>query len=105
MSAITACMASSAARATAFGLFLLYSTVSAQTTYGLIEGRITDATGGALLGATITVSQSTTGLVRTVMTNALGLYRVLNLDPAEYDVTVERRGFAKVTSGSVKVGV
>ena len=83
----------------------LCDTSSAQTTFGLIEGRITDATGGALPGATITVAQPTTGFVRAVVTNELGLYRVLNLNPAEYDVTVELSGFAKVTSGAVKVDV
>ena len=83
----------------------LCGTASTQTTYGLIEGRITDATGGALPGATITVTQPTTGFVRTVVTNELGLYRVLNLNPAEYDVTVEMTGFAKVTYGSVKIDV
>src|SRR5262245_52246814 len=83
----------------------LPGTAFTQTTYGLIEGRITDITGGALPGATITVTQPTTGFLRTVVTNGLGLYRVLNLNPAEYDVTVERTGFAKVLFGSVKVDV
>jgi hypothetical protein len=89
-------------------LFLLCGfrgTAFSQTTYGLIEGRITDATGAALPGATVTVTQPTTGLVRSVVTNELGLYRVLNLKPAEYDMTVERSGFAKVASGSVKIDV
>ena len=86
-------------------LLLLCGTASAQTTYGLIEGRITDATGGALPGATITVTQPLTGFVRTVVTNELGLYRVLYLSPAEYDVTVERSGFAKMTSALVKIDV
>jgi hypothetical protein len=39
------------------------------------------------------------------VTNELGLYRVLDLSPAEYDVIVELRGFAKVTPGSVEVDV
>src|SRR5688572_15143106 len=78
---------------------------SAQTTYGLIEGRITDATGGALPGATITVRQPTTGFARTVVSNDLGLYRMLYLSPAEYDLTVERSGFATVTRELVKVDV
>ena len=40
-----------------------YDAAAAQTTYGLIEGRITDATGGALPGALVTVSQPNTGFV------------------------------------------
>ena len=86
-------------------LLLLCSTAPAQTTYGLIEGRVTDATGAALPAATITVTHPRTGFVRTVVTNELGLYRVLNLNPAEYDVTVEMTGFAKVMCGSVKIDV
>jgi hypothetical protein len=86
-------------------LLVVSGTASTQTTYGLIEGSITDATGGALSGATVTVTQPKTGFVRTIVTNELGLYRALNLNPAEYDVTVELSGFAKVTRQSVKVDV
>src|SRR5262245_27786043 len=86
----------------AVALLLLCGAVSAQTTYGIIEGRITDATGAPLPQATVTVTQPTTGFVRMVVSNELGLYRVLNLHPAEYEVTVERGGFATVTYDSLK---
>src|SRR5262245_41100969 len=86
-------------------LLLFCGTASAQTTYGLIEGRITDATGAPLPGATVTVTQPTTGFVRTVVSNELGLYRVLNLQPAEYEMAVERDGFAAVTYESLKIDV
>src|SRR5262249_38104676 len=86
-------------------LLVLCGTASAQSTYGLIEGRITDTTGAALPGATVTVTQPTTGFVRVVVSNELGLYRVLNLHPADYDITVERGGFATVTYASLKIGV
>src|SRR5882672_11279912 len=78
---------------------------SAQTTYGIIEGSITDATGGALSGVTVTVTQPNTGFVRTVVTDERGLYRVLNLNPTEYDVAVELKGFATVTRRAVKIDV
>ena len=86
-------------------LLSLCGTASAQTTYGLIEGRITDATGAALSGATITVAQRSTGFSRAAVSNELGLYRVLNLHPAEYDVVVGRGGFATVTYASIKIDV
>jgi Carboxypeptidase regulatory-like domain/TonB dependent receptor len=86
-------------------VLILCGMASAQTTYGLIEGRITDVTGGALSGATVTVTHPSTGLVRAVVANDLGLYRVLNLNPAEYHMTVEMSGFATVTYGSVKIDV
>jgi hypothetical protein len=84
-------------------LLLLCGTALAQTTYGLIEGRITDATGAGLPGTTVTVTQTATGFVRVVETNELGLYRALNLKPADYVVTVERNGFSKVTRRSVRI--
>ena len=86
-------------------LILLISTASAQTTYGRIEGRITDATGGVLPGAAVTVAQPATGFVRTVVTNELGLYRVQNLSPGEYDVAAELGGFVKATRSSVRIDV
>jgi Carboxypeptidase regulatory-like domain len=85
-------------------LILLCGTSSGQTTYGLVEGRITDGTGGSLPGATITTTQPTTGFARTVVSNELGLYRVLNLHPGAYDMTVVMTGFAPVTRRSVRIG-
>jgi hypothetical protein len=90
---------------TAALLLLIAGTASTQTTYGLIEGSIADATGAVLSGATVTLTQPASGFVRTVETNELGLYRALNLNPAEYNLTVERSGFAKLTRRSVKVDV
>jgi hypothetical protein len=89
----------------AAALLFLCGTASAQTTYGFIEGRIIDTTGAALPGATVTVTQPTTGFVRTVLSNELGLYRALNLSPADYDVTFERSGFATATRRSVRIDV
>src|SRR6266850_2531508 len=86
-------------------LILVVSTASAQTTYGRIEGRITDVTGGVLPGAVVTVAQPATGFVRTVVTNELGLYRVQNLSPGEYDVAAELGGFMKATRSSVRIDV
>jgi hypothetical protein len=86
-------------------MLLLCRMAFTQTTYGLIEGRITDATGAALSGAAVTVTQPATGFVRMVASNELGLYRVLNLNPADYDVTVQRNGFAKATRRSVRIDV
>jgi outer membrane receptor protein involved in Fe transport len=86
-------------------LLLIAGAASTQTTYGLIEGSITDVTGAVLSGATVTLTQPATGFVRTVETNELGLYRALNLNPAEYDLTVERSGFTTLTRRSVKIDV
>ena len=49
------------------------ATVAAgQVTSGLINGTVKDATGGVLPGATVTVTNPSTGVARTVTTNETG---------------------------------
>ena len=73
-------------------------------TFGLVEGRVRDATGAVLPGATITVSNEKTGLVKTATTNEQGLFRVLTLNPDTYLVKIELQGFRPVTQQAI-VGV
>jgi Carboxypeptidase regulatory-like domain len=68
----------------------------AQTT-GSIQGRVTDASGALIPGATVTISNAQTGTLRTVTANEDGLYSASALLPADYDVTAEKDGFSKVT--------
>jgi hypothetical protein len=79
--------------------------VVAQTTFGLIEGRVTDTTGAVLPGATVTVSNVKTGATTVVVANAQGLYRAPNLNPGEYRVRVELSGFGVAVRERVIVAV
>lgn len=72
---------------------------------GTIEGRVTDDTGGVLPGATVTVTSTVTGAAISVITNAQGLYRAPNLNPAEYTVRVDLAGFGSVLRERVTVAV
>lgn len=76
-----------------------------QTTFGLIEGRVTDSTGRALQGATVTVTSIRTGDQRSVSTNGEGLYRALDLKPGDYDVRVDLPQFASVLRPGVSLNV
>src|SRR5229473_1433890 len=67
--------------------------VAAQGTTGSISGFVTDDTGGALPGATVTVRQVETDQKHAFVTDAGGRYRAQQLAPGRYDVTVELLGF------------
>jgi hypothetical protein len=76
-----------------------------QTFRGTILGIVSDATGAAVPGATVTVRNVDTGLLRTTETQADGSYRVPELPIGTYDVTVEKTGFQTSITSSVRVDV
>ena len=70
----------------------------AQIASGNIYGTVSDAQGGVLPGATVSVvAKSIGGAPRTTVTDTGGQFRFLNLDTATYTVTVELPGFTKQT--------
>src|ERR1700676_153713 len=77
----------------------------AQTFRGTILGIVTDATGAAVPGATVTVRNVDTGLLRKTETQADGGYRVPELPIGTYDVTVEKADFQTAVTSGVRVDV
>jgi hypothetical protein len=65
----------------------------AQQTLGNIAGEVTDATGGVIPNATVTVVEEQTSLTRTVKTNGTGEYSIVNLPIGTYTVTFTADGF------------
>jgi hypothetical protein len=64
---------------------------------GSIGGKVLDPAGLPLPGATVTVTGQNTGFTRTVVTAGTGAYKVPNLEPGVYTLTVEMPGFASLT--------
>ncbi|MGE5322176.1 MAG: carboxypeptidase regulatory-like domain-containing protein, partial [Actinomycetota bacterium] len=58
-----------------------------------IKGTVTDSSGAAVVGASITVKNADLGLQRTTQTNASGDYEVPALKPGTYSVAVQMKGF------------
>ena len=61
--------------------FLLLGAVPSQAQNAQITGVVSDASGGVIPGATVTARNQDTGLVRTVVTDHLGGYRLQALPP------------------------
>lgn len=59
-----------------------------------IGGVVTDDTGGALPGVTITIINTNTGTSQVQVSGPEGNYRAVNLQPAPYAVTAELIGFS-----------
>src|ERR1019366_6983452 len=65
----------------------------AQTGRANISGTVTDAQGAVVAGATVTASNTATGLVTPTTTNGSGAYSILQLIPGTYTIKVEKEGF------------
>jgi Carboxypeptidase regulatory-like domain/TonB-dependent Receptor Plug Domain len=74
-----------------------------QTFRGGIQGTLTDETGAALPGATVTAVNSGTNLSRSVQTDATGVYSLSELPLGDYDVSASLMGFATQTVKGVRV--
>jgi hypothetical protein len=78
---------------------------NAQTFRGTILGTVTDSSGLAVAGATVTVKNADTGLLRTTQTSADGSYSVTELPIGTYSVTVSQTGFQTSVTSEVVVNV
>ncbi len=73
--------------------FVFAASLVAQTATGSILGAVQDATGAAIPGATVTVTNKANANVRTITSNAEGLYSAPALPAGDYEVRVEMQGF------------
>ena len=76
-----------------------------QAANGTIEGTVADSQGGVLPGVTVIVTNTGTGLERTLVTNETGLFRALLLPLGSYRVVAELQGFKKVQVDKLSVSV
>ncbi len=90
-----------------FALFTLFSLLSlsafAQTVTGTLNGTVTDATGAVVPGIIVTAKDTATGFTRTTTTTSEGFYSMPFLALGSYNVTVEAKGFKKITKTDVVI--
>lgn len=70
-----------------------------------IKGLVTDSTGAAVVGATVTVNSPDRGIQRTTRTTSAGDYEVPALPPGTYTVQVQMQGFETQLAKDLKLEV
>src|SRR5215831_18029462 len=69
----------------------------AQSTFGQFVGTVRDPSGAVIPGVMISVKNLGTSVTRTALADETGSYTVVNLEPGDYEITMEQPGFQKVT--------
>jgi carboxypeptidase family protein len=72
---------------------------------GTILGVVTDNTNAVVPGATVTITQTTTGASRTTTTNEVGRYIFASVEPGAYDLKVSQQGFVTTVVPNLVVQV
>jgi len=88
-------------------LTLLLFSVSAvaQTTGGRVLGTLTDQSGAAVAGATVLITDVQRGTTRTITSDESGAYTAPDLQPGNYKIHVEAKGFKSVERPNVQIEV
>ncbi|MFY9529679.1 MAG: TonB-dependent receptor [Candidatus Acidiferrales bacterium] len=85
--------------------FLASMPVYSQVVGGTLLGTITDATGAAIPGATVSIKNVATGVTTMVTSNAQGVYNAPNLLPGTYEATISAAGFESAVQSSIALAV
>lgn len=84
---------------------LLSSVAWAQTGKGSLRGTITDPSGAVVPNATVSIRNLENGQAYTSKASSAGVYVVPNVQPGEYQVTVQMAGFKKFVQSGVSVEI
>src|SRR5512136_2437363 len=89
------------------GIVILVSVLMATPAFSqsnaIISGLVTDASQAVLPGATITATNVETGIAKTAVTNAAGIYNIPGVQVGLYKITAELSGFQTQAFSDVKI--
>ena len=91
--------------AAAFVITLAAPIAHAQVLYGSLVGNVTDSTGGALPGATVTIEQSETQFKRDAVTDSAGGYNFNAVPSGTYMISITMNGFRPISRRNVPVSL
>jgi hypothetical protein len=83
-----------------FGVFAM-----AQTPTGTIQGTVVDKTGAVVQGASISIVKTTTNEEHHATSDSAGRYTFVFVEPGDYKVTVEAKGFKSARQDNVLVQI
>ncbi|MGA9184798.1 MAG: carboxypeptidase-like regulatory domain-containing protein [Candidatus Acidiferrales bacterium] len=86
-------------------LFMAGPLLSQSRNTGEIRGTVTDSSGAAVAGATVTLSNIDTGVTKDFVTNADGIYDTVSTPTGNYNITFTAKGFKKLVRGPVTLQV
>src|ERR1700692_4516918 len=101
-------MTSSRLQTLLFTVVLVLATslsLSAQSTYGTVDGTVLDPSGATVAGAEVTLTNTGTGEKHTQPTGNEGAYQFVNVIPGEYRLDVDKPGFKHYKHDNVVVQV
>ena len=84
-------------------LVLSHQLVYGQVTFGSMVGNVTDASGGAVSGATVKITLTTTNDSRTVQADVTGAYTIPTVTPGTYRVEISHEGFSTFVATDILV--
>src|SRR5258708_22938553 len=82
----------------ALGLLFSETPLRAQVAGATLSGTITDSQGGAVVGAEVSAKNGATGVTSETTTKSSGFFSLVNLNPADYAVSITAPGFRTSTS-------
>jgi len=82
---------------------LLFPSLAQAQFRGSLRGTITDPNGGAVVGATVTLTNKNTNESLTSTTDAYGIYQFNALPPAPYSLSVQKSGFTTKVLENVQI--
>src|SRR5258705_13805069 len=85
--------------------FSAVGVVYGQSQEGRILGTVTDQSGGLVKNAQVTITNTDTGIARTLETNDAGDYVAPSLPPGPYKLVVEATGFKKIERAGIQLEV
>src|SRR5580698_9650304 len=74
-------------------------------TFGEITGRVSDPSGAGVPNATLTLTNTSTNVIRQAESTGDGFYSFPSVQPGFYNIKAEHTGFKTVTTNNVQVQV